>query len=452
MARPFKTYYSFIISLIIICTLSCKTTQKAGSSGGGSDTTIAAITSDTTIINNSPAVKHTKTDALPEKLLRNHPEYFSDILARKDAYRVQVIYTQIDRDENNTPSFRDHYFNVDEDNYFYPASTVKMPTALLALQKLHELNIPALRRNTPMVSGTDYNGQTAVYNDPTSVDGCPSIEQYIKKIFLVSDNDAFNRLYEFLGQEYTNRQLHQKGYTYAAINHRLEVFLSQDENRHTNPVQFRDTSGNIIYNQPMQFNQVPYPQRNDAVGKGYYQGGILINEPMNFSNKNRITLPELHNILRSIIFPASVAPSRRFNITAEDHRFVLQYMSQLPSETTYPPYSTTYYDAYCKFLLLGGDKAARLPDGVRIFNKVGDAYGFLLDVAYIADFKNKVECMLSAVIYCNADEILNDDTYDYNITGLPFMKHLGEVIYQYELKRKRKHLPDLEAFRLQYDR
>jgi hypothetical protein len=88
--------------------------------------------------------------------------------------------------------------------------------------------------------------------------------------------------------------------------------------------------------------------------------------------------------------------------------------------------------------------------GLRIFNKVGDAYGFLLDVAYVADFENQVEFMLSAVIYCNSDGILNDDRYDYDQVGFPFMKLLGERIYAHELKRPREHKPDLTEFKFRY--
>jgi beta-lactamase class A len=57
---------------------------------------------------------------------------------------VQVIYTQVNRDNNNQPSFEHFYFGIDPDQYFYPASTVKLPIAVLALQKLNELNIPGL--------------------------------------------------------------------------------------------------------------------------------------------------------------------------------------------------------------------------------------------------------------------------------------------------------------------
>ena len=89
-------------------------------------------------------------------------------------------------------------------------------------------------------------------------------------------------------------------------------------------------------------------------------------------------------------------------------------------------------------------------DGIRIFNKVGDAYGFLIDAGYFADYNNNVEFMLSAVIHCNSDGIFNDDKYDYDSVGLPFMKHLGQVIYDHELQRNRKVIADLNKFRVNY--
>ena len=81
---------------------------------------------------------------------------------------------------------------------------------------------------------------------------------------------------------------------------------------------------------------------------------------------------------------------------------------------------------------------------------MGNAYGFLVDAAYIVDFRNNIEFLLSAVIYCNSDGIFNDDNYDYEKTGLPFMKNLGRVVYEYELKRKRKNVPDLRTFQFTY--
>jgi hypothetical protein len=79
----------------------------------------------------------TRTDAFLENLLNQYPE-FGKILQNRDSFRVQIIYTQIDRDPRNNPSFKSYYFNVDSTKYFYPASTVKLPVALLALQKINE--------------------------------------------------------------------------------------------------------------------------------------------------------------------------------------------------------------------------------------------------------------------------------------------------------------------------
>jgi hypothetical protein len=94
-----------------------------------------------------------------------------------------------------------------------------------------------------------------------------------------------------------------------------------------------------------------------------------------------------------------------------------------------------------------------MPDpGIRIFNKTGTAYGFLIDATYVADYSNAIEFMLSAVIYCNSDGIFNDDKYDYDTTGYPFLKHLGRVIYDHELKRIRKYKPDLSSLRFEYSR
>ena len=129
-------------------------------------------------------------------------------------------------------------------------------------------------------------------------------------------------------------------------------------------------------------------------------------------------------------------------------------MSQLPTESTYPPYSTdtaSYWPAYCKFLLFGSEKG-ELPKNIRIFNKVGDAYGQLTDVAYIIDTEKKIEFFLSATIYCNQDGILNDDKYDYDNIGFPFMKNLGQVLYDYELQRKKKVAPNFEDLIFDYDK
>lgn len=396
----------------------------------------------------------TNNSPLLVNLLKEHPTFFDSILQHKQAMNVQIIYTQIDRASNGNASLKNYYYNVNSSHYFYPASTIKLPVSILALQKLNELKSYGIDKNTTMLTGAAYSGQTAVYNDPTTFDGRPNVANYIKKILLVSDNDAYNRLYEFLGQQYINEQLHSKGYDSAAIITRLQLALTEDENRHTNPIQFIQANNEILYEQAMQNSTLKYAGRNDFIGKGFYKNDVLINSPMDFSKKNKLCLEDLHIILTSLIFPNSIKAAQRFNITDNDRKFLLKYMSQWPTESTYPPYATdsiNYYPAYCKFIFCGASKQP-IPNNIRIFNKVGDAYGQVIDAAYFVDFEHKVEFILSAAIYCNADGILNDDKYDYESIGYPFMKNIGQVIYAYELKREKKVLPDLSEFIFEYDK
>ena len=203
-----------------------------------------------------------------------------------------------------------------------------------------------------------------------------------------------------------------------------------------------------------QTNTQQYAARNDSMGKGFIQGNNLVNAAMDFSKKNRVGLEDLHNILISLVFPQKVNANQRFNLSTEDRNFLLKYMSQLPTESNYPPYasdSVKHWSASGKYLLLGGEQVS-FPEQLRIFNKTGGAYGHLLDVAYIVDYEKGVEFFLSAVIYCNSDGILNDDKYDYKTIGLPFMKNLGQVIYNYETKRPKKYLPDFSDIKFNYDK
>jgi len=388
-----------------------------------------------------------------ENLMKGKPDHFQSILDSADFYEIQIIYTQINRDQENRPAFKSFYFNLDSSQYFYPASTVKLPAVLLALEKLRALNVQHLDKYTPMLHDSVYSGQSAVSRDTTSANNMASVAHYAKKILVVSDNDAYNRLYEFIGQGNFNQELNKKGYSDTRILHRLERALSRDENAHTEAIRFFQKHG-VVYEQPMLVNENPYVSGTAILkGKGFIKNDTLVYAPFDFTYKNFFPLDEQQRMLKSIIFPESVPSASRFNIPEEDRLFVLQYMSQLPTETTHPPYyqDPDYYtDAYCKFLMFGGKGA--MPKNIRIFNKVGDAYGYLIDNAYIVDVDNNIEFMLSAVIHVNKDGVFNDGQYEYESVGHPFLKNLGTLIYDYELSRKREHQPDLSAYKFEYER
>ena len=434
----------FLVAISLLLVLPAFT-QKKRNMAAGTYSTIP-------LQNNNPA-----NSPLLAQLIENDT-MLAGIAAGKASNRLQVIYTIINRDKKNQPVFSHHFYNI-SDAYFYPASTVKLPASVLALEKLNTLNIAGLNIYSSMLTESLRAGESPVYNDPSADSGKPSLSHYIKKILLVSDNDAYNRLYEFIGQQPLNERLHQLGFTDAQLLHRLSIFLTEEQNRTTNAVRFTDTAGNTLFSQPVQHSALVYQPRTDKLGKGYmagssfYSGDKLVNEPFDFSKKNRWRLPYIHQMLQWVMFPESQPASNKLRLTTDDYAFLWKHMSMTPPESKYPYYdSAAYFPAYVKFLMLGNHKGSWPKPGVRIFNKVGDAYGFLIDGAYIIDVENKVEFMLSAMIYCNADGIFNDDKYDYETLGLPFMKQLGQVVYNYELKRHRSRQADLSRYIFDYSK
>src|SRR5690606_25750616 len=144
------------------------------------------------------------------------------------------------------------------------------------------LGIPGLDRNTTMLTMASRSSQTEALTDTTAENGLPSVGHYIRKALIASDNDAYNRLYEFLGQEYFNETMLKKGYATFRAAHRLGVPLPFEVNRHTNPIRF--VNGNtVIYEQAAIFDPKEYRADQPVPrGKGYIRDGATIEEPMEF--------------------------------------------------------------------------------------------------------------------------------------------------------------------------
>jgi hypothetical protein len=385
-----------------------------------------------------------KTDRLLQEILSGIQDSTTkSALNNLEKHRIQIIYTQINRDKKGKPSFTNYHLNVDPDLYFNPASMVKMPLAFLSLEKLHEMNTPGINRNTRMKYDSSYERQVAMINDSSAENSFPSIAHFIKRAFLISENDPYNRMYQFIGQEQTNKKLIEKGYTSTRITRQFMGY-TEEQNRHTNGIQFLDKTGNTIYTQTPKYNtdsfQFPSPV---LIGNAHInREDQLISAPFDFTKHNNMSLEDMRKMIQAVVFPNSVEKRNRFNFSEEDRLFLLQYMSQYPSETNHPKYdSEIFYDSYVKFFF--SDSSHKIPDHIRIFNKVGWAYGFMTDVSYVLDTKNNIDYMLSATIYVNSDGVVNDSKYDEETVGFPFFDKIGRAIYGYELNRSHQHKPTL---------
>jgi hypothetical protein len=380
-----------------------------------------------------------------DKILKD-PQ-LQQVLTKNKVFEVQIVLTQIDRDARQKPHFTTWQFNVDSLQYFYPASTVKMPLALLSLEKISQLRKSGYPR---ISSATAYEldslrpFQHAYRTEPQAPEGKPTIEQDVRAIFAVSDNDAYNHLFDFLGRGYINATLRDKGYAHTGIMHRF--YSAQRDQKWAQPFRFVDKSGRSILEEKEKEDKTEYTNPNKGLkkGKGYIgSDDKLVETPFDFSSKNWFALTDMERMLRAILFPDAMPEQARFQIGKEDLTMLHRSMGLFPREFDYPKYDEKdHWDGYVKFFLYG-DTKDRQSGQVRSFNKVGEAYGTLTDVAYIVDPATGTEFVLAATILCNSDGIFNDDAYDYDNIGFPFLAQLGKKVLEHEQKRPKKVKPDL---------
>lgn len=384
---------------------------------------------------------------LLDSLLHTNPA-LARVLAYPTTYQLQIIYTQVNRDAHNVPHFTQHTYHLNPRQYFNPASLVKLPVALLALEKLHTLP-PSVSRNTIMSTGVAGRCQTPVpFAAPADSDRQATVGNYIKRMLLVSDNLAYNRLYEFLGQKTINDRLQQLGYPGSRIVRRFAP-CDTAANRSTNPIAFHSATGDTLCQQPAQTNpRTPTPPLGPIyAGRAYKAGDRIIHRPYDFTTANNLPLPDITAILQTTLFPEVIPAAQRPQLTSADHAFLRQYLHLTPHASHFSTYATPrYFDAYKKYLYYGRLPEAQPQLGLRIFNIVGMSHGYLADVAYFADSLHQSEFLLSAVLYVNQDGIINDGAYEYDSIGEPFLAQLGQLFYQYEARRPRQFPPNLSLF------
>jgi hypothetical protein len=373
--------------------------------------TLSSLTPNNLILEFKIKDKPLINEALIKELLQKYKSRFDlDIINNPSKYNLQILYTEINRDKSNIPTFTSYKYNVDAKKYFYPASSVKLSASILSLDKINNLKLSGLSKYTTMNIGAAGYGQTSRNGE--------SISSYIQKILTYSDNDSFSRLYEFLGQKYYNDTLVSKGYTGSKIIHRLSGPSSYENNKYTNPVIFY-SGDKKLYSEPLKYSSISYTNKgltNLSIGLGQVVSGTIVRSPMDFTYKNYMCIEDLQSMVKTVFFNSYMPKNRQFNLTVDDTTFLKKYMKGTGS--------TDY-----KYLVCGASTS--IPSGVEIYNKIGMAYGELTDNAYIVDTNTHKEFLLTTTIYVNSNGILNDNIYDYYTKGLPFLKNLGLMFLDY---------------------
>ena len=358
----------------------------------------------------------------PIKSAIKEDEFVRKIIKYKDNYEIQILYTEVSKNNLGQTEFKDFQFQLNDEQYFYPASTIKLPIAIMTLSKINELRAEGsnISLKSKLKLSLINNKKEIIVKDSIS-----SFQNLIADVFLVSDNSASNVLIDFIGYNYFNSSMINAGYENTYLNHKF------------NPDPFVDSSwiittldNDVISSKENKRNVIAGSNiSNLKKGERSLVNGKIINESMDFSLKNRSSLTDMHNIMKNLIYPEITLS--KFNLNVEDYDFLRYWMSRFTYEDLGNKYISDdrFFNSYNKFFIHGMDTILKSTD-IRVYNKVGQAYGTSTDSAYIKNYKEDVEFFLTATIYTNKNEIINDNIYEYRDTAIPFLSRISKTLYK----------------------
>lgn len=355
-------------------------------------------------------VNHSFSQSIRNSLKKSESSIVKKVLKNPKKYEFQILLTELIERKNKFKLKRKKLL-VNNNNYFYPASTIKLPIALLTIEKINEN--PILNLNSSFL----IEGDTTL----------TTFKKEILNLFVLSSNESYNRLFEFLGQDYINSKLIEKGFKNFRISHRLSTIKSG--NLKTKEIKFYKDKELVhiqksIYNKPL--NKLKLKKLNKGVG--FFKDNKLIDKPMNFSYKNYFSIKGLNDIIISLFFP-NVLKNKKFDLSKIQLEFIKYSMSTTPSDLGYS--NNEYQDNYTKFFIFGNrDEMIN----TIIYNKVGNAYGYSIDNAYIYNKKSDRHFILTASVYTNENNILNDNIYEYDEIGIPFLSEIGIILTNHKFK------------------
>ncbi len=362
-------------------------------------------------------------DTNPIKSSLRNNDFLKEIIKDKEDYEIQVLLTKIN--QNNTQvNFQKYEFQLDDNQYFYPASTNKLPIVILTLKKINELRS----------KGSEITLKSKIilnYKDDSSElelrDSITSFQNLIADVFLVSDNSASNILIDFIGYNYFNNEMKNAGFQKTYLNHKF------NPDPYVNSTwQISDLDNNLISSTNDDQKIIKADDKTNGLEKGerrYFKGQIL-NESLNFSQKNRSSITDMHNLIKYIFYPEIFDSNNTFNLNVEDYDFLRYWMSRFTYEDIGEKFigDENFFETYNKFFI-HGDEQSVSNEQIRVYNKIGQAYGTSIDNGLIKNYQDNIEFILTATIYTNKNKVINDNVYEYDDIAVPFLAILSRAIY-----------------------
>lgn len=365
-----------------------------------------------------------------------HAEEFnlSKEIVTDPKYRFQLVYTQVDHSDS-IPEFSTSHFGTYQ--YYYPASLVKFPVAIIALSEFGKSNISL--EDIP-VFGSNILCENDKY---ISLSQSKSIcfREMIVDMMALSDNNYYSAFYHILNPETINFQLEMNGYSGTNI-YKAFTGCERADQLKTNSYTIFNTKGKLqvlsgttdLDTNEMLKNYSLTESRLFGL-KHEDENGDIVPGPYDLNYNLELPLPEVNDMLIHLIYPE--ADDQKFLLRNEDREFLIESMQKYPREVT-PSYPARRYwekDNDLKYAMVGEEGTVHK---TKTTSKLGLSYGFTSEIIHVKNEEDGVEFFMSVSLYTNANDTANDGEYEYTEVARPFVARLSKLLYAYELEKSKK--------------
>jgi hypothetical protein len=288
-----------------------------------------------------------------------------DIVEHAVDHRLQIVVGEV-RGTGDTRCIDWHPYRLGAE-YFYPASMIKPLAALAALDSLRRS-----QSTNPKLNSIDVDSPVRV----EVLNGTKVISRRTTTLFdelraalVVSNNDAFNFLFDLAGRHELNKSWWDAGLKSVHLTHRLakEVIPGLP----TSERLLVDVGGetvNLAPIEPEDSDLPPMTMPGTFVGP-IGSGKVDPKSTRDFSMKNGVSLLDMARLIAWIADP-NLAPDVHWRGTPTDRELVRKVMN------------TQAFDWALYRPLRAGMMEAVAGDDLTFVGKPGEAYGFFEDVVY----------------------------------------------------------------------
>jgi hypothetical protein len=335
-----------------------------------------------------------------------------DVLNNRQTHKLQVQVSTFQADTLITST-------IGAGSYYYPASLVKFPTVLSALNKMDRMGLSL--DDKIMLHNLDINGSKSFISKTKKG---VTFRELIEQTIVVSDNDYYNVLYHFVTPKYLNDYLKFRGFDDVLI-YRCFNGCSKEDQLKTAAYSIFSNSDSLKYNEKeslLDWASVLEeftPSDDKRIGNRFIKEGKVIQGPYDFNENLEFPINSVHDMMISFI---SDSTDETWQIGEDKRFFLIEKLSQSPVDIGIDKYSIQDF----KIIAFGNQEL----DNSRFvtYSKIGYSYGFITETAYVKDTISKSGFFLTISMYVNKNNTINDGRYQYGTVATPFMGTLTHII------------------------